>query len=456
MRLKLEDLSFSYDSWREGREDRLFNHLELDVEDGEKVLILGEAGSGKSTLSTIISLSCPKYFPGKLEGRVLFDGKEHDSSSGLVSFFSLVPQSPASWFVASCVEDEIAIPLESLGLFRGEISAKVARQLALWDLERYRTVPVSTLSGGEKKRLALATAFVTDPGLIALDESFDDLDARWKSILCERLKETDSSLVVTSARFIPSFSGLFDSIYMLRDGKLERTDEEEARKASFFSFHIERKKTDGSMLEVRNLAFRRQNFSLSVPSFRLSRGEIVALCGANGSGKSTFSRLLCSLEEKSGGDILIDSVSCDSRTLVRSVGYVFQNPDSQIFLPTVSDELSFSMDYLRLDRKEKRRRLEELASLFSLDLEENALLMGYGSRKRLQCAIYYSLDRPYYILDEIESALPYSESARMVELLSSRGAGLLLISHDEDFVSSIADRIYTIEKGVMREVSVRH
>ena len=105
-----------------------------------------------------------------------------------------------------------------------------------------------------------------------------------------------------------------------------------------------------------------------------------------------------------------------------------------------------------MSKTEKERRLEELSLLFSLDLDASAALMSYGERKRLQCAIYYSLGRSFYILDEIEASLPYSESARMVELLSSRGAGILLISHDEDFVRCAAVRNYMIESGVMHEI----
>ena len=142
----------------------------------------------------------------------------------------------------------------------------------------------------------------------------------------------------------------------------------------------------------------------------------------------------------------------DRKTLQRQVGYVFQNPDYQIFLPSVRDELSYSFSFLYVSKAEKEKRLEELSLLFSLDLDASAALMSYGERKRLQCAIYYSLGRSFYILDEIEASLPYSESARMVELLASRGAGILLISHDEDFVRCAAVRNYMIESGVMHEI----
>ena len=102
--------------------------------------------------------------------------------------------------------------------------------------------------------------------------------------------------------------------------------------------------------------------------FSLESGEVVALMGPNGSGKSTFSRLLCGLDDMDRGSIVIDGKECGKEDLGRSVGYMFQNPDYQIFLPTVKDELSYSLSFLKISEKEKEKRLEETASLFSLDL----------------------------------------------------------------------------------------
>ena len=453
MKLKLEDLSFSYESYgQRSAPPLLFDHLFLTVESGRRALVLAPSGSGKSTLCSLISLVTPRYNAGHLEGSISFGEKSYDHSSQLLDFFSLVPQSPGDWLLATTPEDEIAACLESLGLDSEEIAVRLDGELAFWDLERYRDSSSSLLSGGEKKRLALAVAFATKPEIVVFDESFDDLDAHWKSVLRDRIMTSGCTSVVTSCRFMSLFRGLFDDIYILSDGRLERISEEEAERRSQFSYDKVRTGCGRGRLDVRGLTYRRGSFSLSVPAFDLEGGLVTSLHGSNGSGKSTFSRLLCALEKRGSGHISINSTSADDRTLMRSVGYVFQNPDYQIFLPTVRDELSYAFDFLRISREEKERRLEELAHLFRLDLDESALLMGYGKRKRLQCAIYYSLDRPFYILDEIEAALSYDESLEMVRLLASRGAGVLVISHDDDFARAISDRSYVIEEGLLHEV----
>lgn len=449
MQTRIEDLSFSYASYDESTPEKvLLSHIELTVGSDQAVLILGQPGQGKTTLASILSLITPRYNSGSLSGRVLYDGKEYGSSGELLDFFSLVPQNPGEYFLSSCVEDELASPLESLGLDAGEMRKRVGSMLSFFDLEKYRTRSVSELSGGEKKRLAIASALITEPKVVVFDESFDDLDDKWKSVLASLIRSRRFASIVTSSRFLKVFSSLFDSCFRLESAELKPVTEEEAAKEAEFTFSRHRQQGEGK-LSAENIVFRRGSFALSVPSFSLHRGEIAALMGPNGSGKSTFSRLLCALEKPAEGSIMIDGRAADARTLMRSAGYVFQSPDCQLFLPAVRDELSWSLDYYSLTRKEKEARAEELAALFSLELDKSALLMSYGSRKRLQCAIYYSLNRPYYILDEIEAALSVQQACQMVSLLSSRGAGILLIAHDEDFVSKLADRVYTIREGVL-------
>lgn len=455
MKLKLENLSFAYENYGNTIREKIFDGVNLYVQDKEKILILGECGSGKSTLSSILASLTPAYNQGKLEGEISYDGKGIGSAHEMMSFLSLVPQDPGAYIITTSCEDELAYPLESLAVSRDEMKRRIDLSLSAWGLERYRTLMPAGLSGGEKKRLAIACALISDPEFVIFDESFDDLDVFWKEKLGNVIRDGNFTGIVTSARFIPSFRGLFDAVYRIEDRKLVRISEDDAFENFSFSIPcLDVKET--CTLEAVNIKIEKERentlFTLSVPSFHLKRGEIVSLCGDNGSGKSTFSRMLCALESQSEGSILMNGALADRKTLQRQVGYVFQNPDYQIFLPSVRDELSYSFSFLYVSKAEREKRLEELSMLFSLDLDASAALMSYGERKRLQCAVYYSLGRSFYILDEIEASLPYSESARMVELLASRGAGILLISHDEDFVRCAAVRNYMIESGVMHEI----
>ena len=202
MSLTLEDISFSYGTQDESTAASvLFEHLDLEIADGEKVLVLGQSGQGKSTLCSIVSLLAPQYTSGRLSGRILHDGVEHGDAHDILDFFSLVPQNPSDWFLTGTAEDEVALPLEALGTGHEQMASRVWRELEAWGLERYHDTPLGELSGGERKRVALACALVTRPRLCVYDESFDDLDARWKARLREVIATGPGSALVTSCRF---------------------------------------------------------------------------------------------------------------------------------------------------------------------------------------------------------------------------------------------------------------
>ena len=448
--IKAENLAFRYDSYSEKEGDKVLRNINLTVNKGEKVLILGEPESGKTTLSLILSSLIPQFVEGELEGKVYPECEMKDR----MEEYTLVPQNAGEFILGETVEDEIAFPLESLGIERKEIIERVDKALSFWGLDALREASTTELSGGEKRRLMLASSLVTNPDYVIYDESFDDLDKGWRQVLRDHIKESSEASLVMASRFLSFFNDLFDRIYVLEHGELREWNGE---LSSIPTPNIIRKERN-NILQCRGISFihpRRSSFSspfvLTLDDFSLKSGEVVALMGPNGSGKSTFSRLLCGLDTPSEGTIILDETPCNKERLERSVGYMFQNPDYQIFLPQVKDELSYSLSFLKINEKEKEKRLSETATLFSLSLSDTASLMSYGERKRLQSAIYYSLDRPFYILDELDSALTYKESISILEKLSRNGAGILLITHDDDFASAVADRGYRAKEGRIYE-----
>ena len=448
--IKAENLPFCYDSYGEKESEKVLRNINLTVHKGEKVLILGEPESGKTTLSLILSSLIPEFVEGELEGKVYPECEMKDRMGD----YTLVPQNAGEFILGETVEDEIAFPLESLGIERKEIIERVDKALSFWGLEALREASTTELSGGEKRRLMLASSLVTNPDYVIYDESFDDLDKGWRQVLSDHIKESSEASLVMASRFLSFFDDLLDKIYVLEYGELKEWNGE---LSSIPTPHIIRKERN-NILQCRGISFihpRRSSFSspfvLTLDDFSLKSGEVVALMGPNGSGKSTFSRLLCGLDTPSEGTIILDETPCNKERLERSVGYMFQNPDYQIFLPQVKDELSYSLSFLKINEKEKEKRLSETAALFSLSLSDTASLMSYGERKRLQSAIYYSLDRPFYILDELDSALTYKESISILEKLSRNGAGILLITHDDDFASAVADRGYRAKEGRIYE-----
>lgn len=438
--LSVSSLSFSYPTYTINEKEKIISSLSFSIEKGESILILGEPESGKTTLSLLLSsLLTPE------EGSIIVEGKEKEEDKN--KLISLVPQNTDSFIIMPIVEDEVAFPLENLAIEREEIEKRVKSELESWGLLDKKGSSTYHLSGGEKRRLSIATALVKRPKYVIYDEAFDDLDFYWRERLKERIKERREASIVFHSRYLPLFDNTFDRIYTLSSNTLVPYNSKK-EKIEKVVFENSREK---NILEVENLRFSYPNFCLKVDSFSLVSGSVTTLLGLNGSGKTTFSRILCGLEEREEGSIRYNTKDVDSSFLRRRVGYVFQNPDWQIFLPTVKDEIEFGLKKKKIDRREREKIVKDASSLFSLNEEKVASMMGYGERKRLQCAIYYVLDRPIYILDEIDSALSYKEVEKILSLLAEKNPAILVITHDIDLANCISDKIYIAEEGRVYE-----
>ncbi|HPZ16287.1 MAG TPA: ATP-binding cassette domain-containing protein [Sphaerochaeta sp.] len=469
--LTITNLSFTYRSYDGIEAEPLLSNLNLVIGEGERVLLLAPFDKGKTTLAKIICGVCPKYFPGTLTGTISVFG--HDLSLTepwqLLTEVGYVSQNPAEQFIATTVEEEIAFPLESLGLVRSEMAERIDWALEKWGLTHLRDANESELSGGERKRVLLAIQDAIAPRLWLLDEVFDDLDVQWRAHLQQVIAQEGRTTLVLASRYLDEFEDLFDRVLLL-DGKgvveMERYDlldrfahlSGDDRPNPLETAPLELRYTHTLAVEdlvverTRRNALRAAPFELVVEGFELQSGEVVTLTGANGSGKSSFSRLLCGLDEPKSGIISIDGVPTSSKALNRTVGYLFQNPDLQIFLPTVEEELAWSLKRRSdLSSREIKDLVSEAAELFGLTLTDTPTTMSYPGRKALQAAVYYLLDRPFYILDELDSALTYHSALTIIAHLRRRGAAILLITHDRLFASKVGGRGYTIEEGRLRD-----
>jgi energy-coupling factor transport system ATP-binding protein len=465
--VNLNKVSFSYRNYGESisKVKPVLDNLSLKLPEGSKTLILAPPDGGKSTLSRILCSLIPKYLDGDLTGSCMLNGLNLGTCEpwDLVEQCVLVGQNPQEQLLMTTCEDEVAFPLESLGFPTERIIRKVRYALRRWDLSELAAANPQEMSGGERKRLLLAILDAVPAPLWILDEPFDDLDTHWREVLMHRIASHNGTVLVLAARYIDEFIGSFDRYGILSEGAVTFGEEQDMVMAyeslcdsEFLSTEIQledRRKhvlscSDVLLIHPRKSMKDSVPFTLEAPAFELASEEIVSLVGPNGSGKSTFSRVLCGLDAAEEGLFSLDTKPMARRDLSRTAGYLFQNPDFEIFLPTVREELAWS---LRGDRKQSSVQKEALvaqcARLFHLQLDENPSTMSYGKRKQLQAAVHYLLDRPFYILDELDSGVTYSAAFEMIALLRSRGAGILLITHDRSFSDRLAQRSYTIEAG---------
>jgi energy-coupling factor transporter ATP-binding protein EcfA2 len=197
-------------------------------------------------------------------------------------------------------------------------------------------------------------------------------------------------------------------------------------------------------------------FELFIDSMTIRRGEVLGLAGPNGCGKSTLGLLLCGLYEPAEGTIALSlnsgeqPLKAEERT--RRIAYMFQNPDYQIFLPTVRDELAFGLEEAGMEKGEIDQRTAEAITLFGLPPgSAPPTLLSYGARKRLQAATYYLLERDLYILDEADAGLTYADMISIIGNLQKRGSAVMLITHDALLAADICHRVVLMEGGRITE-----
>ncbi len=467
--LNVEDLSFGYAA-ADGvtRGPLVLDSLSYQASDGEISVLFGAADAGKTTFARILAGLVPRFFGGSIGGSVRIGGLDARRLPPyeLMEQVGMVAQDSDEQIFTTRCDTEIAFALESLGVDRAHMRTRVEESLSRVGLASFKDRHPGTLSGGEKKRLLIACLLAIGPRLWILDESLGELDFEWKARVLDLAAEAGGAIVAAESRWSPLMAERGGRFSLLRSGRIfpAGSGGETGRLQAALSgtgilpgrsVAASDSAADGGSLRAEAVAFRfagPTDFQLRVDSLELSFGETCALLGRNGCGKSTLGRILCGLLEPQSGAISRGEARgftpVSSNGLSVTVGYLFQNPDHQIYLPTVREELALGLRRSAAGRVEIERRLQEAAALFCLpDLEAPPALMSYGARRRLQAATYFLLARKLLILDEIDSGLSYGEVESLVSALRSRIPGIVLITHDLALARSCSQRILVMDRG---------
>ncbi len=204
------------------------------------------------------------------------------------------------------------------------------------------------------------------------------------------------------------------------------------------------------MIEVRSVTQRfGDHVVLSDVSVTLSERRI-AVVGANGSGKSTFARLLNGLLAPSEGQVSVDGFStvADSKEVRRRVGFVFQNPDNQIVMPMVEEDLAFGLKNLKLPPEEISRRVEETLENYGLAelRDRSAHLLSGGQKQMLAIAGVLAMSPKFIVFDEPTTALDIRNKRKIAAFIRDLPQSALVVSHDLDLLQDF-DRMIAFEQG---------
>ncbi len=481
--LSVRSLSFCYPEYSSLKNRKLYESLTFSIEEGEIALFLAPPESGKTTLSRLISSLVPRYTGGELGGEIFVSGinVQEEKPYNLNEMVGIVFQDPEEQILTPMVESEIAFSLESSGFDHSYIEKKVEDAIDFMQIDMLREKNPALLSGGEKRKLLLACLAASGPQLWILDETLEEIDPSARKNILDKLKKSGKTVLILTSKMLDIYSN-YCSRFFLFNGK-ELYSETGMPGAGFMEKAVE----SGVFLKHENMSFPQMNyasgsvssgdillkaediifaypdsdFSLEIKEFEMKNREVVALLGHNGSGKSTFAKIIAGLLSPSSGTVSLKNgggfTELNSRGKNMNVAYLFQNPDYQLFLPTVGDELSFGLKSQKIGKGEIAEKTAAASDLFRLEHSEvPPALMSYGARKRLQAAIYYLLEKKIIIIDEADSGLSFDDYSLILDRLNSseNPHSILIITHDIKLSAKIADRIIIMKKGRMIEEGV--
>ena len=466
--LSVQHLQFSYPDYQGMKKEILFKDLNLEMQSGDRVLILGKPDAGKSTLSRILTGLIPRHTGGSLSGTILL-GKtplENRKPYDLLHEVGLLSQDPDEQLLTTRIDSEILFAMESQGLDPAEMQKRLEEALDWMGISDFSERNPVTLSGGEKKKDLLAALYAQNPPFVILDETLEELDQSTRKRLFRWLRETGKTTLMMASRIDELTAEQGFNLFLLKDGCLNPLQNNQnsteltsrlLKEGLLLATLGELGETTPdpgplqadpilSLKKIHWLYDDNPDFHLQIEDFRIYEGETIALLGPNGGGKSTLGKILCGLLEPDSGQI---NQSAQERK--RTCAYLFQNPDYQIFLPTVRDELAYGLKMSGLPKKEIDLQVHRTISLFKLPDEETPpSLMSYGSRKKLQAGVYHLLDRRVIILDEADSGLTYLDFMDLLTHLKSRKKGVVIITHNRKLAELTADRILTVQGGILQ------
>ena len=454
--LKIENLSFAYPK----TEKKALDDISLTLDRGSFSLLCGQSGCGKSTLLRLIKRELAPY--GEKNGRILYCGEPLESldvriSAGEIGF---VAQNPEEQIVTDKAWHELAFGLENAGCPPEEIHARVAETVEALGLESLCGQSIFSLSGGQKQLLAFGSVYAMGPDIFVLDEPTANLDQEAIARLHDEiagLKRQGRTVVIAEHRLY-FLTDLIDQAWYIRQGSLSRrftreefqrlTDEERERlglrtlSSAPCTLPPAKPAGSGEGLSVEGLtcAFQKREAVFRELSFSVRPGEVVAVTGPNGVGKTTLSRCLCGLLREQAGTVRLHGRPLGRKERQRAAFCVMQDVNHQLFSDSVWGECRISAPDAP---DEKIAEVLDRLQLLSFR-ERHPMALSGGQKQRLAVATALLSEKPVLIFDEPTSGLDY---ARMVEVsgvirdLARQGRIVLVVTHDQEFLQQACDRV---------------
>ncbi len=431
------------------------------VDYGELVLLAGLSGCGKSTLLSSINGILPNAVFALQEGEIFVDGESilGKRITEISVKVGSVLQNANSQIVHARVEDEIAFGCENRNISPEETKKKVLDACAMLELDP--NWGTKTLSGGQKQRLITASTLAMGQKILVFDEPLANLDTEGALLLLrllKRLTKEEGYAVLFVEHRLDVVLPFADRVYWMEDGavaELSKDEQKEMKGRGRLEDSGEVPKQEALCLKAEHLAFSAAKRDiLKDISFELKQGERLVILGENGCGKTALLRLLARLLPPSGGAItqFVDPTLNNepSKRWFQTAGYVYQDPNYQLFMPTVEAEVQYQSP----GEAQTKQTMEDFA-LSSL-APRHPQSLSEGQKRRVSIAAIAAAGPKILFLDEPTVGQDFENLQRMVEMLNalhkSSGMTMITVTHDVRCAAALADKVLWIKDGcVYRE-----
>jgi energy-coupling factor transport system ATP-binding protein len=474
------------------------------IQPGEFVLVVGPSGAGKSTFLRSLNGLVPHFYGGRWAGRADVFGRDPVALAprGMADLVGFVFQDPEAQFVVDTVEDELAFAMENFALAPTTMRKRVEEVLDQIGIAHLRSRRISTLSGGEKQRVALASVLALQPEVLVLDEPTSQLDPQAAEEVLIALRHLNEDLGLTIvlsehrlervvqyadrvlylpalgvppvlddprsvAALLPLVSPLIDLGRTLGWQPLPLTIKEGRTFARRLSDRLteygDAIETDlprvaasprRPVVEVHNLHYAYDGrAALRSVSLAVNAAEFLVLMGRNGSGKSTLLKQIVGLIKPDEGQVIVsglDTRKAELDDIIKTVGYVPQHPSALLFSDTLAAELAFTRrgHGMSPDPAADQALLERLG-LGAL-ADRNPRDLSGGEQQRAALASILAANPGTILLDEPTRGLDYAQKRSLTDLLlglKREGRTIIMATHDVELAAACADRAVLMAEG---------
>ena len=447
----MEDVSFTYDN----RHAQNLKDLNLNVKKGEVILLCGESGCGKTTLTRFLNGLIPNFFDGKREGNVYLDSDLisempiYEISKHIGSVF----QNPKTQFFNVDTTSELVFGCENLSMSVDEIEKRLDSVINDFN--------ISNLV--DKNIFACASVSAVGPDILVLDEPSSNLDSKssWDlENIIKKWKELGKTVIIAEHKLF-FLSDVVDRVLFIKDGKatnewsiseFKKINHRDLglRQLNLDNIELKRKEyysNDQEFLELKNFKF---NYGkkqvLDIGNVRIPKNEIIAIIGKNGAGKSTFANCLCGLKKSCKGELIFDGKALKRKDRLKKSYMVMQDVNHQLFTESVLDEVLLSMDDENIELAEDILRNLNLIHL----KDAHPMALSGGEKQRVAIASAIASKKEILIFDEPTSGLDLKNMMKVSEnlkYLQRLGITSFIITHDFELICETCSHILHFDDG---------